>query len=142
MFQTELQGAEQEVGSLARLCCQLSEVEPGVPVQWFKEGVELHSGPKYEMHHQGAMCELLIHLLEAKDSGEYACVVGGQKTMASVKVRGEPSSNSCPMTRSVQVLFQGGSQVPSVTSSLFSFLYHSPVDSGKIKAVACGRYPA
>ncbi|XP_036095522.1 obscurin isoform X2 [Molossus molossus] len=87
MFQTELQGAEQEVGSLVRLCCQLSEVEPGAPVQWFKEGVELHSGPKYEMRHEGAMCELLIHVLEAKDSGEYACVVGGQKTMASVKVR-------------------------------------------------------
>ncbi|KAM7143815.1 obscurin-like [Molossus nigricans] len=87
MFQTELQGAEQEVGSLVRLCCQLSEVEPRAPVQWFKEGVELHSGPKYEMRHEGAMCELLIHVLEAKDSGEYACVVGGQKTMASVKVR-------------------------------------------------------
>nr|KAF6349259.1 hypothetical protein mMyoMyo1_011803 [Myotis myotis] len=87
MFQTELQDAEQEVGSLARLCCQLSEVEPGAPVQWLKEGVELHTGSKYEMHHRGAMCELLIHGLEAKDAGQYACVVGGQKTMASVKVR-------------------------------------------------------
>ncbi|KAF6095953.1 hypothetical protein HJG60_014194 [Phyllostomus discolor] len=87
VFQTELQDTEQEVGSLAQLCCQLSQVEPGAPVQWLKEGVELHAGPKYEMHHQGVMCELLIHGLEAKDSGEYACVVGGQKTMASVKVR-------------------------------------------------------
>ncbi|XP_071075350.1 obscurin isoform X4 [Desmodus rotundus] len=87
MFQTELQGTEQEVGSLARLCCQLSQVEPGSPVQWLKEGVELHAGPKYEMHHQGVVCELLIHGLEAKDSGEYICMVGGQKTMASVKVK-------------------------------------------------------
>ncbi|KAM5307883.1 obscurin isoform 1-T1 [Glossophaga mutica] len=87
VFQTELQGTEQEVGSLAQLCCQLNQVEPGAPVQWLKEGVELHAGSKYEMHRQGVMCELLIHGLEAKDSGEYACVVGGQKTMASVKVR-------------------------------------------------------
>lgn len=107
MFQTELQDAEQEVGSLARLCCQLNEVKPAAPVQWLKEGVELHMGSKYEMRHQGAMCELLIHGLEAKDSGQYACVVDGQKTMASVKVRGEPFPNGCPVTPSLQVLFQG-----------------------------------
>uniref|UniRef100_A0A671FYC7 Obscurin n=1 Tax=Rhinolophus ferrumequinum TaxID=59479 RepID=A0A671FYC7_RHIFE len=87
MFQTELQGTEQEVGGEARLCCQLSKVEHGAPVQWFKEGAELRAGPKYEMRYQGATCELLIHGLEAKDTGEYACVVGGQKTLASVKVR-------------------------------------------------------
>ncbi|ELK03225.1 Obscurin [Pteropus alecto] len=87
MFQTELQGTEQEVGGVARLCCQLSKVEPGAPVQWLKEGVELRAGPKYEMRYQGATCELLIHGLEAKDTGEYACVVSGQKTLASVKVR-------------------------------------------------------
>nr|XP_019585378.1 PREDICTED: obscurin [Rhinolophus sinicus] len=87
MFQTELQGTEQEVGGVARLCCQLSKVEHGAHVQWLKEGTELRAGPKYEMRYQGATCELLIHGLEAKDTGEYACMVGGQKTLASVKVR-------------------------------------------------------
>lgn len=91
MFQTELQGTEQEVGGVACLCCQLSKVEPGAPVHWLKEDTELHPGPKYEMRYQGATCELLIHGLEARDMGEYACMVGGQKTLASVKVRGEPS---------------------------------------------------
>uniref|UniRef100_A0A673TJK2 Obscurin n=1 Tax=Suricata suricatta TaxID=37032 RepID=A0A673TJK2_SURSU len=86
-FQMELQSMEQEAGSVARLHCQLSEAEPGVPVQWLKEGVELHGGPKYEIRRVGAMCELLIHGLEAKDTGEYICVVGGQKTMASVMVK-------------------------------------------------------
>lgn len=76
---------------MAQLCCQLSQVEPGAPVQWLKEGTELHAGPKYEMRYHGATCELLIHELEAKDTGEYACVVGGQKTLASIKVRGESS---------------------------------------------------
>ncbi|XP_033623906.1 obscurin isoform X2 [Fukomys damarensis] len=85
-FQTELQSVEQEAGSMARLCCQLSEVEPGAPVRWFKEGMELCAGPKYEMRCQGAMCELLVHGLEAKDTGEYACAVGGQKTSASLRV--------------------------------------------------------
>ncbi|XP_023563514.1 obscurin isoform X3 [Octodon degus] len=85
-FQSRLESVEQEAGGVARLCCQLSEAEPESPVQWLKEGVELHSGPKYEMRRQGAMCELLIRGLEAKDTGEYACAAGGQKTSASVKV--------------------------------------------------------
>ncbi|XP_062951332.1 obscurin isoform X22 [Cynocephalus volans] len=86
-FKTQLQSLEQEAGEVARLCCQLNEVEPGTPVQWLKEGVELHVGPKYEMRHQGATCELLIHGLEDKDTGEYTCVVDGQKTLASLRVK-------------------------------------------------------
>lgn len=58
-------------------------------MQWLKEGVELHVSSKYEMRRQGAVCELLIHGLEAKDTGEYACLVGGQKTLASLRVKGE-----------------------------------------------------
>lgn len=58
-------------------------------MQWLKEGVELHVDSKYEMRRQGAVCELLIHGLEAKDTGEYACLVGGQKTLASLRVKGE-----------------------------------------------------
>lgn len=97
----ELQSTEQEAGSVARLCCQLSEAEPGVPVQWLKEGVELHVSPKYEIRRVGTTCELLIHGLEAKDTGEYVCVASGQKTVASVMVKGEPSipyppPGSCP----------------------------------------------
>ncbi|CAO2643307.1 Obscn [Lemmus lemmus] len=86
-FKTGLQSTQQEAGGVARLCCQLSETEPGAPVQWLKEGVELHASPKYEMRCQGAVCELLIHELETKDTGEYACVVGGQKTLASLRVK-------------------------------------------------------
>ncbi|XP_073912202.1 obscurin isoform X22 [Castor canadensis] len=86
-FKTGLKSTEQEAGSVARLFCLLSEADPGAPVQWLKEGVELHVGPKYEIRCQGAMCELLIHGLEAKDAGEYACVVGGQKTLASLRVK-------------------------------------------------------
>uniref|UniRef100_A0A2K5ZW44 non-specific serine/threonine protein kinase n=1 Tax=Mandrillus leucophaeus TaxID=9568 RepID=A0A2K5ZW44_MANLE len=85
-FETRLQSLEQETGDIARLCCQLSDAESGATVQWLKEGVELHAGPKYEMQSQGAMRELLIHQLEAKDTGEYACVTGGQKTTASLRV--------------------------------------------------------
>ncbi|XP_033053407.1 obscurin isoform X44 [Trachypithecus francoisi] len=85
-FKTRLQSLEQETGDIARLCCQLSDAESGATVQWLKEGVELHAGPKYEMRSQGAMRELLIHQLEAKDTGEYACVTGGQKTTASLRV--------------------------------------------------------
>ncbi|XP_064239759.1 obscurin-like isoform X1 [Aotus nancymaae] len=85
-FKTRLQSLEQQTGAVARLCCQLSDVEPGAAVQWLKEGVELHAGPKYEMRSKGATRELLIHQLEAKDTGEYACVIGGQKTAASLRV--------------------------------------------------------
>ncbi|XP_037595720.1 obscurin isoform X39 [Cebus imitator] len=85
-FKTRLQSLEQQTGAVARLCCQLSDADPGATVQWLKEGMELHAGPKYEMRSQGAMRELLIHQLEAKDTGEYACVTGGQKTSASLRV--------------------------------------------------------
>ncbi|XP_062045343.1 obscurin-like [Lepus europaeus] len=85
-FKTRLQNVEAEVGGEARLCCRLSEVEEG-PVQWLKEGEELRGGPKYEMLHRGAACELRIRGLEAKDTGEYTCTVGGQKTTASLRVR-------------------------------------------------------
>ncbi|XP_064451756.1 obscurin isoform X11 [Mirounga angustirostris] len=86
-FQEELQSTEQEAGGVAQLRCQLSEAETGVPVQWLKEGVELHRSPKYEIRRLGTTCELLIHGLEAKDTGEYVCVAGGQKTVASVMVK-------------------------------------------------------
>ncbi|KAK7798725.1 hypothetical protein U0070_000242 [Myodes glareolus] len=86
-FKAGLQSTQQEAGGVARLCCQLSETEQGAPVQWLKEGVELHASPKYEMRCQGSVCELLIHELETKDTGEYACVVGGQKTLASLRVK-------------------------------------------------------
>lgn len=91
MFKTELQNAEQEAGGVARLCCQLNNSELGAPVLWLKEGVELQVSSKYEMRRKGATCELLIHGLEAKDTGEYTCMVGSQKTLASLKVKGEPS---------------------------------------------------
>lgn len=86
---------EQEAGGVAQLRCELSTAEPGAPVRWLKEGEELHRSPKFEMRRQGAVCELLIHGLEAKDTGEYACVVAGQKTLASVRVGGEPSCHTC-----------------------------------------------
>ncbi|XP_044772968.1 obscurin [Neomonachus schauinslandi] len=86
-FQEELRSTEQEAGGVAQLRCQLSEAETGVPVQWLKEGVELHGSPKYEIRRLGTTCELLIHGLEAKDTGEYVCVAGGQKTVASVMVK-------------------------------------------------------
>ncbi|KAF3815626.1 hypothetical protein GH733_016518 [Mirounga leonina] len=86
-FQEELQSTEQEAGGVAQLRCQLSEAETGVPVQWLKEGVELHRSPKYEIRRLGTTCELLIHGLETKDTGEYVCVAGGQKTVASVMVK-------------------------------------------------------
>ena len=89
VFKTELQSAEQEVGGVARLCCQLSDAEAGAPVLWLKEGVELHVSPKYEMRRQWPTCELLIHGLEAKDVGEYSCVACSQKTLAFLKVKGE-----------------------------------------------------
>ncbi|XP_020939034.1 obscurin isoform X30 [Sus scrofa] len=87
VFKTELQNAEQEAGGVARLCCQLNNSELGAPVLWLKEGVELQVSSKYEMRRKGATCELLIHGLEAKDTGEYTCMVGSQKTLASLKVK-------------------------------------------------------
>lgn len=123
---------------MAQLRCQLSEAETGVPVQWLKEGVELHGSPKYEIRRLGTTCELLIHGLEAKDTGEYVCVAGGQKTVASVMVKGEPFLPhplprwlpwGCtwpgPAPIKAKPLSGRCSEGPGVIGSVFSFPLHA-----------------
>uniref|UniRef100_A0A7N4PFA3 non-specific serine/threonine protein kinase n=1 Tax=Sarcophilus harrisii TaxID=9305 RepID=A0A7N4PFA3_SARHA len=84
-FKTRLHSEELEEGTTARLHCELSVSQ--TTVEWRKEGELLRPGSKYEMRKEGSVCELLIHGLEAKDTGEYACVAGDQKTLATVKVK-------------------------------------------------------
>lgn len=142
---------------MARLFCLLSEADPGAPVQWLKEGVELHVGPKYEIRCQGAMCELLIHGLEAKDAGEYACVVGGQKTLASLRVKGESAgfperrvsppfhihSLRAPLghTWLYQLKLTGRPSPPQLQISSYSFLYHFYANPSRERPL-CLLYPS
>nr|XP_028607457.1 LOW QUALITY PROTEIN: obscurin [Podarcis muralis] len=85
-FKQRLKNEKGEEGGTARLRCEVTVVK--APVEWRKDGVVLHPGPKYEMKQEGAKHELVVRDLETKDSGEYSCITGDQTTSAKLEVKG------------------------------------------------------
>ncbi|XP_062979003.1 obscurin [Elgaria multicarinata webbii] len=84
-FKQRLKNEKAEEGGTARFRCEVTVVK--APVEWKKDGVALHSGPKYEIRQEGASHELLVRNLEPKDSGEYSCITGDQTTSATLAVK-------------------------------------------------------
>ncbi|XP_053118296.1 obscurin isoform X21 [Hemicordylus capensis] len=84
-FKQRLKNEKAEAGGRAHFRCEVTVVK--APVEWRKDGVVLHAGSKYEMKQEGTSRELLIHSLEAKDSGEYSCITGDQTTSATLTVK-------------------------------------------------------
>ncbi|XP_028934062.1 obscurin [Ornithorhynchus anatinus] len=84
-FKKRLRSEETEEGGTTVLRCEMTTAQAAV--HWTKEGEVLASGSKYEMRRQGTVQELVIHHVEPKDTGEYACVAGDQKTAATLKVK-------------------------------------------------------
>lgn len=87
----ELKSVEAVEGGTATLRCQLSRE---VPVEWRKGHALLRPSNKYRMRQEGTLAELLIHDLDARDAGDYTCVVGNQKTTAALSVNGKKSEIS------------------------------------------------
>ncbi|XP_045907720.1 obscurin isoform X23 [Micropterus dolomieu] len=84
-FKQKLESQEAEEGADITLYCELSE--PGVPVEWKKGTQVLKSGEKYQMKQKASVNELLINKVLPEDSGDYSCVCGDQKTIASLKIK-------------------------------------------------------
>ncbi|XP_069047271.1 obscurin isoform X6 [Lepisosteus oculatus] len=59
-------------------------------VRWFRDGVELKEGKKYEIKKEGLMRRLVIKSAEAKDSGTYSCQTTDDKQEFSVQVKEPP----------------------------------------------------
>ncbi|KAM6989312.1 obscurin [Tautogolabrus adspersus] len=87
-FKQKLESQEAEEGASITLCCELSK--PGVSVEWKKGTQVLKSGEKHQIKQQASVNELLINKVVPEDSGDYSCVCGDQKTMASLKVKAQP----------------------------------------------------
>ncbi|KAF1383754.1 hypothetical protein PFLUV_G00135120 [Perca fluviatilis] len=56
-------------------------------VKWFRDGVELKEGSKYEMKKDGLSRTLIVKATESKDSGTYSCQTADDKLEFKVQVK-------------------------------------------------------
>lgn len=66
--------------------CQVSRAS--AQVRWYKGGVELRPGPKYEMVNDGLYRKLVINDVRPEDEDTYTCDAGDVKTSAQFFVEG------------------------------------------------------
>ncbi|XP_047670569.1 obscurin isoform X11 [Tachysurus fulvidraco] len=55
-------------------------------VQWMRQGVVIHPGPKFTLKQSGLKCMLTIHNLALSDRGTYSCETLHDRTQASLSV--------------------------------------------------------
>lgn len=58
-------------------------------VQWMRQGVVIHQGPKFSLKQSGQKCMLTIHKLALADRGTYSCETLHDRTQASLSVERE-----------------------------------------------------
>ncbi|XP_077869357.1 immunoglobulin superfamily member 22-like, partial [Saccoglossus kowalevskii] len=61
-----------------------------VEVQWLKDGKPIPKDPRIKHTKQGVLRKLIIKPVTPEDQGEYTCIAGDKKTVASLKVEGKP----------------------------------------------------
>lgn len=92
--------SEQQVLFTKQMCAVTAEeyseatleVEVSVDseeVQWMRQGVLIHPGPKYSLQHQGQKHSLTVHRLALSDSGRYSCETLHDRTQAQLSVQRE-----------------------------------------------------
>lgn len=57
-------------------------------VSWFRDGVELKEGNKYEMKREGLSHVLIVKSSEAKDTATYTCQTAEDKMEFQVQIKG------------------------------------------------------
>ncbi|XP_030053285.1 obscurin isoform X2 [Microcaecilia unicolor] len=87
-FKVQLKNEEATEGGSVILCCELTKA--GAQVEWKKGHRTLKPNDKYNMRQEGANTELVIQDLDVKDTGDYTCVCGEQKTTAALVVNELP----------------------------------------------------
>lgn len=58
-------------------------------VQWMRQGVVIHPGPKFSLQQSGQKHTLTIHNLALSDRGTYSCETLHDRTQAEVTVERE-----------------------------------------------------
>ncbi|TRY90214.1 hypothetical protein DNTS_005822 [Danionella cerebrum] len=73
-------------------------------VKWFRDGVELKAGSKYEMKQEGRSRVLVVKSSESKDSGTYSCQTPDDKVEFKVQVKETPLKFVVPLQPTSVVL--------------------------------------
>uniref|UniRef100_A0A8C8VLB6 Obscurin-like protein 1 n=1 Tax=Pelusios castaneus TaxID=367368 RepID=A0A8C8VLB6_9SAUR len=68
------------------LACELSRAD--VPVQWYKDGVEVEEGESLILERQGPHRRLVIPSARPQDTGEFVCDAGGDSVFYNITVTG------------------------------------------------------
>ncbi|KAM9385812.1 obscurin [Pholidichthys leucotaenia] len=87
-FKLLLTDQEVREGNCVVLHCELNKPAPSV--EWRKGGEILRNGDKYQMRKKDLQVEMKIVDLSMKDTGDYTCVCGEQRTMAKIVVNERP----------------------------------------------------
>ncbi|XP_043082208.1 obscurin isoform X25 [Puntigrus tetrazona] len=66
-------------------------------VKWFRDGIELKDGSKYEMKQEGRSRVLIVKSSESKDSGTYFCQTADDKVEFKVQVKDAPLNFVVPL---------------------------------------------
>uniref|UniRef100_A0A667ZZG0 Ig-like domain-containing protein n=1 Tax=Myripristis murdjan TaxID=586833 RepID=A0A667ZZG0_9TELE len=84
VFKKELESQDALEGGKATLSCEISS--PDGKVTWRKGPTVLTQGEKYSMEHRGSIQILVVHKLNAEDSGEYTCDTGDKQSTATLTI--------------------------------------------------------
>jgi hypothetical protein len=79
--------------------CRVPPVPEPQRVQWFRNEVEIHTSPDYEISYHAGVCTLVISECFPEDSGKFTCTVtvngAPNSTTMFLQVEGELTQSGC-----------------------------------------------
>ncbi|XP_069815234.1 obscurin isoform X2 [Dendropsophus ebraccatus] len=87
-FKRELKNQDCTEGHSALLSCELTKAN--AQLEWRKGEIVLQPGNKYKMTQEGCNAELEISNVSLHDGGQYMCMCGDQRTLATLTVNALP----------------------------------------------------
>lgn len=77
------------VESTEKVVLKTEVMSENCSVKWFRDGIELKDGSKYERKQDGRSRVLIIKSSESKDNGTYFCQTADDKVEFKVQVKGK-----------------------------------------------------
>ncbi|KAG1944410.1 obscurin [Pimephales promelas] len=85
------------VESTEKVVLKTEVMSESCSVKWFRDGVELKDGSKYEMKQEGRSRVLIVKSSESKDNGIYSCQTADDKVEFKVQVKEAPLKFVVPL---------------------------------------------
>ncbi|KAK7118675.1 hypothetical protein R3I94_022238 [Phoxinus phoxinus] len=92
------------VESTEKVVLKTEVMSESCSVKWFRDGVELKDGSKYEMKQEGRSRVLIVKSSESKDNGTYYCQTADDKVEFKVQVKEAPLKFVVPLQPASAVL--------------------------------------